>query len=370
MCGIAGYIGESKEPETTYDIISNLFAATEIRGVDAAGFWGSNEDGQIIYHKEPARSSIIVSGDMWKKVEKFNPDMLLCHARGASVGDPFYNRNNHPFISSNKLLCLIHNGKITEFDILRKKYQVFSECDSEILLRIIEAASTHPEYESRLAGIRDVFSLINTGHMSVALGEMLLSGERQLFLFRNKHRPLWVVDLRSSLGQIFFCSTPDIWQQAIYQSSYKVTKSQKLVEVPVNEVWSFAINNDSRHATDVKRYKVVHGNEVKEWTFDSIIPIAENKPPVKVISKLDEQDEFPTKTTKSIGEPYPATKHEQTYFNEIENYRRHIMHYMGEITTQAHNMYMEGSMADARMKHLCSSLSDIKSQLGNVLKSI
>jgi hypothetical protein len=43
---------------------------------------------------------------------------------------------------------------------------------------------------------------------------------------------------------------------------------------------------------------------------------------------------------------------------------------MGEIVTQAHNMYMEGSMAEGRMRHLISSLSDIKSQLGNVLKSI
>lgn len=364
MCGIAGYIGESKEPEATYDIISNLFAATEVRGVDAAGFWGSNEDGQVIYHKEPARSSIIISGDMWKKVERFNPNMLLCHARGASVGDPFYNRNNHPFISSDKLLCLIHNGKISEFELLKKKYQVFSQCDSEILLRIIEAAT------NRLDGIKDIFSLINTGHMSVALGEMLLSGERQLFLFRNKHRPLWVVDLRASLGQIFFCSTPDIWQQAIYQSNYKVTKSQKLVEVPVDEVWSFSINNDSRHATDVKRYKVVHDAEVKEWVFDSIIPITEKKPPIKVISKLDDQDEFPTRTSKPIGEPYPVTKQEHAYFDEIENHRRHIMHYVGEIATQAHNMHVEGSIAEGRMRHLSSSLSDIKSQLGNVLKSI
>jgi glucosamine 6-phosphate synthetase-like amidotransferase/phosphosugar isomerase protein len=370
MCGIAGYIGESKEPETTYDIISNLFAATEVRGVDAAGFWGSNENGQIIYHKEPARSSIIVSGDMWKKVEKFNPDMILCHARLASAGDPFHNRNNHPFISSDKLLCLVHNGKITEFELLRKKYQVFSQCDSEILLRIIEASTGQTEYLARLAGIRDIFSLINSGHMSVALGEMLLSGERQLFLFRNKHRPLWVVDLRASLGQIFFCSTPEIWQQAIYQSNYKATKSQKLVEVPTDEVWSFSINNDSRHATDVKRYKVVHGTEVKEWAFDAILPIVEKKPPVKVISRLDEQDELPTKISKSVVEVHSDTKHDHTYFNEIENYRRHILHYMGEIVTQAHNMYMEGSMAEGRMRHLISSLSDIKSQLGNVLKSI
>ena len=62
MCGICGFIGESKKPVLTYQIITNLLEKSEIRGIDATGFWGTENgvDGSVIYHKEPIRSSDFV----------------------------------------------------------------------------------------------------------------------------------------------------------------------------------------------------------------------------------------------------------------------------------------------------------------------
>ena len=269
MCGISGYIGKSKNQSITHDLITRVFSRTESRGTDAAGFWGTSSCGKIFYYKEPVRSSALVKMGVWRQLKSQSLDLLLVHARAASQGEPQINKNNHPFISANKETSLIHNGRIPEFDSLKQMFQVISDCDSEVLLRIIEAGDFYNENDvfkefaelpikigRRMMGIRDVFSLITQGHMAVAVGQRS-QAERNLWLFRNQFRSLWVIDLRESLGQVFFCSTPDIWQDALLNCGFNL-KEQKLIELPPEEVWHFSAN-DERPA-NVSRYKVCKEN--------------------------------------------------------------------------------------------------------------
>lgn len=214
-----------------------MFANSEIRGTDAAGFWAVQNNDKILHHKNPCKSSDLVLRNVWK-IEDCN--LMLTHARGASkgVGEPRCNRNNHPFTNSTKNVGLIHNGRIEdhEYETLKKKYDVHSDCDSEILLRIVEGANT------KLDGICDVFSLINEGHMAVAIGS--LDENRNLWLFRNKHRPLWVVDLRDYLGQVFFVSEPRIWDESIKcKTLHHLGFCQKLIELPTEEVWHMKLDD-------------------------------------------------------------------------------------------------------------------------------
>ena len=73
MCGIAGFIGESKNPKLSSEIIKNLFIQCETRGVDAAGMYGleKGKDGRIVYHKEPGAASRFVETDIWSQIESF-----------------------------------------------------------------------------------------------------------------------------------------------------------------------------------------------------------------------------------------------------------------------------------------------------------
>jgi hypothetical protein len=304
MCGISGYIGESKKPVLTYQLITKLLEKSEIRGVDAAGFWGteSGVNGNVLYHKEPGKSSLFVKKDIWKEVFKHNPNLLLVHARGASKGsgDPQDNQNNHPFTNLDKSLALVHNGKVDECEYhnLKQKYNLLTQCDSEILLRIFEAGQHNNEFgdadsPARLAGIRDIFSLINEGHMAVAAGERASNGDRLLWLFRNEHRPLWIVDMRDALGQIFFVSEPSIWEDAVYECSgvKNIARSQKLIELPTEEVWFFKITTTETCAKKVQRYEVCKELETIPWQFDGnkIIP-QKTEASFEVITKLDEND--------------------------------------------------------------------------------
>jgi glucosamine--fructose-6-phosphate aminotransferase (isomerizing) len=237
MCGLAGFIGYSKKPFLSHLLISKLFEKSEKRGTDAAGFWAAEKgDGKIFYCKEPSPSSQFIKNNSYQEALKHNLDLILVHARGASkdVGGPQFNENNHPFVSDDNLISLIHNGRIEEYDSLKENYKLSGNCDSEILLKIYEYN------QKRLNGIKKIFELINEGHMAVAIGEKH-HDERCLWLFRNEYRPLWIIDLVESLNQIFFVSEPSIWLESVKECRFKLGY-QKIIELPVKETWKIDLS--------------------------------------------------------------------------------------------------------------------------------
>jgi hypothetical protein len=264
-------------------------------------------DGGVIYHKKPIRSSRFVKRDEWRDVFKYNPNLLLAHARGASkgVGEPMFNKNNHPFTSLDKSIGLIHNGRVedSEYRSLKKAYEVSSDCDSEVILRIIEAGSHyHPheitefinlDYPNRLAGIRDVYSFINSGHLAVAVGERNDENNRSLWLFRNAYRPLWIVDMRELLGQIFFVSEPGIWEESINEcpSIRGHSKFQKLIELPPEEVWLIESTKEEPTPNKIKKYKVSKSKEISANEINKYFPLIEKQPSFEVISTISEEKE-------------------------------------------------------------------------------
>jgi hypothetical protein len=228
----------------------------------------------------------------------------LVHARGASkgVGEPAINSNNHPFTSSDKSLGLIHNGRVddSEYNALKQKFEVKSNCDSEILLRIIENSEnfdldlSNEFYPHRLSGIKDVFSLINEGHMAVALGERGNDGDRMLWLFRNQYRPIWLVDMRELLGQIFFFSEPNIWEEAVNEcGNFKSSiKSQKLIEIPHGQIWFFRTTDNEQNPISVSKFEAVKEN-TQPWQFDGgRFELKTNEPRFNVITELNELEEL------------------------------------------------------------------------------
>jgi hypothetical protein len=364
MCGLTGYIGESKKPVLTYQLITKLFEKSESRGLDAAGFWGTESgiDGRVLYHKEPLRASQFVKKEAWKNLASYNPNLLLAHARGASkgVGEPRFNHNNHPFTSSDKSLGLIHNGRVDEceYQAFKQKYELSSNCDSEILLRIFENKPT------RLEGIQDIFSLINEGHMAVSIGERLPNGERMMWLFRNQHRPLWIIDMREALGQIFFISEPNIWEDAVNECSgvKTIAKSQKLIELPVEQIWQFKITCDEIHPKSVERYEVVKEN-LSNWTFDGkkynrIL----NKPSFGVITNLDDNDQIISQF--KIQKEYEVEENQDYISMSSINHKcDEMISIVESIRAYVDMIINEGSITDQDYDQLLQNLEDERQQL-------
>jgi hypothetical protein len=318
MCGICGFIGRSKCPKITFDLATALFEKSESRGLDASGFWGTEpDDGKIVYHKEPIEATKFVKKPIWTKAIQSNPDVFLLHARDATpgVGNASINKNNHPFVNSDYSVGLIHNGRIpeSEYSLLTKKYNVISTCDSEILLRIFEAGKSYDEEDietelldngrdqaSRLMGIRDIWSSVSVGSrrsMAVAIGERLPEGHRRLWLFRNHLRTLWLVDLREALGQYFFVSTDDIWQEAIQSlpevQNFLRKSKKRMIEIPTDEAWVLETSPEEPIVTDENfhRYSIEKVG-IHEWEHQgSPIRIPLERPITDIVGELGTNEE-------------------------------------------------------------------------------
>ena len=338
MCGIAGLIGESKQPQISYSLISKILFYLEKRGEDATGLWGTQKGAiladqdeskkpAIIYHKEPTKSSEFVKySNVWRKVRKFNPNLLLLHARAASygVGIPSYNKNNHPFTSDDVSLAIIHNGRIPEYTDLKDKFKTFSNCDSEILLRIIAGTETSEiedetitDYQkTRLSGIKKIWSLADAAHMAVAVGEFKPDGTRHLWLWRNDHRPLWLADMRETLGQIFFFSEPPIWYEALKECpeiKNFLSKKQRLIKVPTEQIFHMWIDAENTIVTDdqVNKFNIKTGSlkTLEEISGSDLVPSIERKNPItSIICNLGKDDEPEEKVPVSA-----TSKKKQTY---------------------------------------------------------
>lgn len=421
MCGIAGFIGYSKDSEATYELATNLFEQIESRGTDAAGFWGTQKrDGKILYHKEPVKASEFIKGDMWDRISHMDPDLFLMHARGAStgVGAPAVNKNNHPFVSSCHSIGLIHNGRIpdAEYKALKRKYQVDTGCDSEILLRIFEQGihnaeklddlpSEDKDVAVRLNGIRGIWSQIVRGHMAVGIGERLDKGERRLWLFRNMYRPIWLADLRANLGQVWFFSTPEIWQDAVYSCSskfYKHIQKVKLIELPTEQIWVLTITPEKNVVGDGMIMKFdVCPEGMSSFEYDGE-PLAIPRKSIvsEVITKLDEDGDVVTKksyTTYTKTETKPEVKTEKKAENtlklaessfesenimELDEYStsisiqnvvmecQRINQLVGRIETTCENAMMEQSMSASNYADVMSSLEQTAIDLQGTLKLI
>ena len=279
MCGIAGFIGDSTNYKLTYKLISNVFKNLQIRGMDASGFWGSTKD-QIIFHKEPVKSSsFCLNNQYWKVLKNMSANLLIAHARGASAdyGDPSFNINNHPFLNYNKNIALVHNGKIdkNDYDFLKRFFKLKSECDSELYLKFIE--------NNIIQGIQDIWSYLYDSHMAIAIAQHVNQDNKNLYLFKNKYRSLWMVDLRYHLNQIFFVSTKQIWEKSVKKLSLN---NVKFIEVNPNELYHINLKNNvfkiNKYEIEIKKkYHIKNiqtkNNNYKKTKFDIITGLKENE---------------------------------------------------------------------------------------------
>lgn len=379
MCGIAGFIGESKNTYITFDLITKLFAKCESRGIDAAGFWGTElgPNGKIFFHKEPLRASIFVNqSDIWKQTQRSQINLMLTHARGASkgVGHPQDNVNNHPFVNSDLSLALIHNGRIEdyEYNFLKQKYEVTSRCDSEILLRILEGGEDYSkeeiaelsglEHMHRMAGIKDIYSLINDGHMAVAAGERLSDGSRLLWLFRNEHRPLWVSDMRDTLGQIFFVSEPSIWEDSVREmKSNKFFKKQKLIEIPEEEVWYIRMNSKDKTPSNIQRFMVC--KQVTNQEFEAPYrPLKVKEHSHKIVTSLHDKrnDDLQAKKPYMFQSLEGYEDIEEFSLSDLEYKCKNLKRMIDSIETTTINLIQQQSITKYDFDQLLSLLDQQK----------
>lgn len=242
MCGIMGFIGHprsAKASKLSYQLASKLLSETVVRGSHATGAYAllppkeGEDKNRCFIFKLDAASPQYVKTKPWKGIQGSNPFLLLGHCRFYTHGSPQDHTNNHPHVSDDHRLALIHNGVITGYEGLKKTFPCKGECDSEVILRIIESE------DDVISGIKRVFNVVTTGTMSCMVCQYNQDGKvADFYAFRNDGNPLVWVDLRKQLGQIFMASTEDIAEKAMKSSGMpKSVRDQSVIEIPSHEIW-------------------------------------------------------------------------------------------------------------------------------------
>lgn len=134
MCGIVAYIGGRE----ACPILLTGLKRLEYRGYDSAGIALIHHH-QIHVYKTKGRVQ-----DLEKKLQETNlhANTGMGHTRWATHGEP-NDVNAHPHTSMNGKFCLVHNGIIENYTLLKEKlirrgYSFKSETDSEVLVNLIE----------------------------------------------------------------------------------------------------------------------------------------------------------------------------------------------------------------------------------------
>lgn len=233
MCGIIGVVGHSKNEKISHILSTNLLNETKSRGKDATGHFRVDTEGNTEMFKIPVSSDEYIRFYPWKRTAQ-NTRTIIGHCRWKTHGNPSNNSNNHPFVNKSGNLALVHNGKIEAYEKLKKNYPLTSECDSEIILSIISREN------NILQGIHKVYNLL--GPKGDFACEVIYrnpkNGKSKFFFFRETGRPGYFIDCTKKLGQYFFCSTEQIWNDAVKTSNLEeILDECTPEEIPPYEIW-------------------------------------------------------------------------------------------------------------------------------------
>jgi len=214
MCGICGIIAEPREEYQSriYNLMTQLLLETEVRGKHATGWASMDYDGRLGFHKEPVSANEFVAGDNWVGLSYLSlPPFFVGHCRYATNGNPKENKNNHPFVSTDGSLALVHNGVIRGHKRLAEaeNIKLKTNCDSEIVLRVIEKAKDSAE------GIRNTFDKVFLATHRDGACALIDTKQNSVYLFRNTMRPLNMIRIPELGNALVFASTPTIIENAV-----------------------------------------------------------------------------------------------------------------------------------------------------------
>lgn len=137
MCGIAAFSLSSDSKLNARELAHNLLSAIEARGSHASGFAYAMADGSTGYYKQPRPGSQLPLGDLPRDART-----VILHTRFATQGAIEDNRNNHPVMSPEGNIALVHNGVISNDHLLRGDLgltrAIHGEVDSLVLPALIE----------------------------------------------------------------------------------------------------------------------------------------------------------------------------------------------------------------------------------------
>ena len=139
MCGVLGFIGKLTRRDWTaaHQLMVELAVASEVRGVDAAGFAALTSSGDLLWRRQPGPARELFGSSDFTALRRRNVVMAIGHTRLATTGASAVNGNNHPHLAGD--WALVHNGFLPahEEKAAKLRLPLHSQCDSELLVQAL-----------------------------------------------------------------------------------------------------------------------------------------------------------------------------------------------------------------------------------------
>lgn len=212
MCGIFGFIsdnaGERGNFAKAHKVLTQLAKCSETRGTHASGYAVCTAH-KFYTAKSPVPGSKLFASHEWNRMSGWNVQIMIGHTRFATSGDPRDNINNHPHIAGK--WAVVHNGYFHnhELDALTHEIALRSECDSEIIPRLLKKYGKYhgPLQAIALNGRQSVLALDKKAH--------------RLVLWTDGGMPMVTFQVNGIRG-VFFASTEQIAQMAVRATGIKI----------------------------------------------------------------------------------------------------------------------------------------------------
>lgn len=208
MCGIGGFSLSDNSKLNSRKLSNVMLGLLEARGSQASGAAWHSSSGYG-YVKRDVRGSALNLKSMPRRT-----DAVILHTRLATHGSTSDHRNNHPVLSPDNSIKLVHNGVIYNHDQVRSELGFkLPQVDTSVIPALLQ--------QEQLAGIAKL-----DGDASIAW----LSDDRlgDLHLARIEHSPLAICQVRD--GSFFFASTEEILNKFLKKMKLTATFFLKMPE--------------------------------------------------------------------------------------------------------------------------------------------
>lgn len=208
MCGIGGFSLSDNSKLNSRKLSNVMLGLLEVRGSQASGAaWHANSS--CGYIKRDVRGSALNLRSMPRRTQA-----VILHTRLATHGSTSDQRNNHPVLSPDNSIKLVHNGVIYNHDQVRTELNFkLPKVDTSVIPALLQ--------QEQLAGIAKL-----DGDASIAW----LSDDRlgDLHLARIEHSPLAICQVKD--GSFFFASTEEILNKFLKKMKLTATFFLKMPE--------------------------------------------------------------------------------------------------------------------------------------------
>lgn len=179
MCGIAAFSKPEGSAVNARLLAHHLLTQIESRGSHASGFAYVNADGSVGIYKNPTPGSQLGLQELPRDART-----VILHTRYATQGAPEDNRNNHPVISTDRRIALVHNGVISNDRHLRAELGIdgrHGEVDSLVIPSLIAQQGTAGL--SKLAGYAAIAWIDNQDAKNLRIAKLKNSPVSYTHLF-------------------------------------------------------------------------------------------------------------------------------------------------------------------------------------------